>query len=73
MTVPTSRRELTMSVVICAYTHDRWDDVLAAVESVRCQSVAPEEIVLVIDHNPGLYWSLRAALPDVTVIENRRQ
>jgi len=62
---------LTFAVVICAYTHDRWDQVLAAVESVRAQSCTPDEIVLVVDHNPDLHRALRAALPDVTVVENR--
>jgi glycosyltransferase involved in cell wall biosynthesis len=73
MSVPKTRRALTMSVVICAYTYDRWDDVLAAVESVRCQTAVPEEIVVVIDHNPDLYASLSVALPDVMVVENRKQ
>lgn len=73
MTVTPGGRNLTISVVICAYTFDRWDDVLAAVASVRSQSTAPEEIVVVVDHNPGLYGRLRRALPDVTVVENRKQ
>jgi hypothetical protein len=55
-------------VVICAYTEDRWDDVLAAVHSVRRQSLAAEEIVLVVDHNPRLHQRLAAVLPDVVVI-----
>ena len=46
-----------VSVVICAYTEQRWDDTLAAVESVRDQSFANREIILVIDHNPALYAS----------------
>jgi glucosyl-dolichyl phosphate glucuronosyltransferase len=64
-------RPPSVSVVICAYTEDRWDDVLAAVDSVRRQSLAAEEIVLVVDHNPLLYRRLVAALPDVVVLENR--
>lgn len=70
-TIP--RRTLSMSVVICAYTFDRWDDILAAVASVRNQSAAAQEIVVVVDHNPDLYVRLGAALPDVTVVENRHQ
>jgi glycosyltransferase involved in cell wall biosynthesis len=64
---------LTVSVVICAYTRDRWDQVLAAVASVQNQTTAPDEIVLVVDHNPELYHDLRAALSDVTVVENRNK
>ncbi|QNP73579.1 glycosyltransferase family 2 protein [Streptomyces roseirectus] len=45
---------LDISVVICVYTEDRWDDVLAAVSSVRAQSRPAREILLVVDHNPAL-------------------
>ncbi|MET8013897.1 glycosyltransferase family 2 protein [Streptomyces sp. NPDC005271] len=52
MTVrPTAVR---ISVVICAYTEDRWDDILAAVASVRDQSLPAHETLLVVDHNPRL-------------------
>ncbi|MEV4252763.1 glycosyltransferase family 2 protein [Spirillospora sp. NPDC049652] len=61
------------SVVICAFTEKRWDDVHAAVASVRAQEYAPEEIVLVIDHNPALFERLKASLPDVLVVENREE
>ena len=73
MTGTTPVRTLSVCVVICAYTCDRWDDVLAAVASVRSQRTAPEEIVVVVDHNPDLYSRLRPVLPDVTVVENRYQ
>jgi glycosyltransferase involved in cell wall biosynthesis len=59
------------SVVICAYTDKRWEDVLAAVRSVEQQQVRPLEVILVVDHNPSLYERLRAALPDVRVVENQ--
>jgi glycosyltransferase involved in cell wall biosynthesis len=59
-----------ISVVICAYTEERWDDVLAAVASVRAQSLAAHEVILVVDHNPALLGRLRPALPDVKVIPN---
>ncbi|MFF3248108.1 glycosyltransferase family 2 protein [Streptomyces sp. NPDC002870] len=42
------------SVVICAYTEDRWEDILAAVDSVRRQSLPALETLLVVDHNPAL-------------------
>lgn len=60
----------TVSVVICAYTANRWDDVLAAVASVRSQSLPALEILVVVDHNPELLEGLRSALPDVRVIPN---
>ena len=42
------------SVVICVYTEDRWEDILAAVDSVRTQSLPALETLLVVDHNPAL-------------------
>ncbi|MEU3097987.1 glycosyltransferase family 2 protein [Streptomyces sp. NPDC006967] len=43
-----------VSVVICAYTEDRWEDVLAAVASVRAQSRPALETLLVVDHHQAL-------------------
>jgi glucosyl-dolichyl phosphate glucuronosyltransferase len=62
-----------VSVVICAHTQNRWHETRAAVESVRGQSFQNREIIVVVDHNPALHASLVAALPDVTVIENREE
>lgn len=44
-----------ISIVICAYTEKRWEDLNAAVASVLKQTLAPFEIILVIDHNTALY------------------
>jgi glycosyltransferase involved in cell wall biosynthesis len=66
-------RRHTVSVIICAYTHDRWDDLLAAVASVRAQSLPPSELIVVVDHNPALQTRLKAALPDVVVVANRHK
>ena len=43
-----------ISVVICVYTEDRWEDILAAVSSVRAQSLPALETLLVVDHNAVL-------------------
>ncbi|AZM52399.1 family 2 glycosyl transferase [Streptomyces sp. WAC 01529] len=43
-----------ISVVICVYTEDRWEDILAAVASVRAQSLPALETLLVVDHNVSL-------------------
>jgi len=61
------------SVIICAYTENRWDDIAAAVESCRQQQPPPDEIVLVVDHNPGLYQRLIKIFPDLVVVENLEQ
>jgi GT2 family glycosyltransferase len=62
-----------ISVVICAYTDQRWDDILAAVGSVEKQTLPPLEIILVVDHNPDLLVRLAAELPTVRVVENREE
>jgi GT2 family glycosyltransferase len=59
-----------VSVIICAFSDERWEDTLAAVESVRMQQPAPCEVILVVDHNPALQARFAAAL-DVVVVENR--
>ena len=62
---------LSVSVVICAHTERRWDDTLAAVGSVRAQTHAAKELIVVVDHNRPLYERLKSALPDAAVVENR--
>ncbi|HEY0520652.1 MAG TPA: glycosyltransferase [Ilumatobacteraceae bacterium] len=58
------------SVVICAYTTKRWDQVKAAVESVAMQA-ADTEIVIVIDHNDELLELCLAEWPQHRVVANR--
>jgi len=62
-----------ISVVICAHTEERWEQLVAAVESLESQSVAPREILVVIDHNPALANRAYRRLPNVRVIENEQQ
>lgn len=63
-------RLASVSVVICAFADERWDDTLAAVASAQTQEPEPREVILVVDHNPALYARFAAAL-DVTVVENK--
>ncbi len=60
-----------ISVIICAYTEERWDDLVAAVESVQKQTLPPGEIIVVIDHNPDLLERVRKHMSGVVVVENR--
>jgi glycosyltransferase involved in cell wall biosynthesis/GT2 family glycosyltransferase len=60
-----------VSVIICAYTEIRWNELCAAVESVRGQTCPPKEIILVIDHNPALCERARRQFLRETVIENQ--
>lgn len=62
-----------ISVVVCAYTENRWDDLLHAVDSLQSQILLPAEIVLSIDHNPVLFERVKAHFPDLIVVENCEQ
>lgn len=64
------KTSVDVTVIICAYSEDRRDQLFAAVDSVRRQTSVPREIVVVIDHNPGLRERVRAELKDVTVVAN---
>ncbi len=68
-----TRTALDVSVVLCAYTEVRWKDLIEAVESVKCQSAPPREIVVAADHHPALLERVRASLPDVVGVENRER
>jgi GT2 family glycosyltransferase len=73
---PGSAREairLTLSVVVCAYTLDRWDEIRGAVNSLRGQYLPPDEILLVIDYNEALRARADAELRGVTVLVNEEQ
>ncbi len=43
-------RPYAVSVIVCAYTMERWDDIRAALASVWAQHYPAAEILLVIDH-----------------------
>ena len=43
-----------LSVIICAYTLDRWDQLVEAVLSVHAQTTPAHEVLVVIDHNDEL-------------------
>ncbi len=64
--------ELTpqVSVVLCAYTERRWNDLLMAIYSVQEQSVPANEIIVVIDNNPQLFAQLQKSVSGVVAIEN---
>ena len=60
----------TISVVICAYTAERWDALSAAIGSIEAQSFPAHEIVLVIDHNPALLERSTEQWPQIEVLAN---
>lgn len=63
--------ENPVSVIICAYTMARWDDLCEAIDSLRRQTYRPGEIVLVIDHNDALFTRVQQqGWTDVMVVAN---
>lgn len=60
-----------ISVIICAYTEKRWNELIAAVTSVQEQTV-PSELIVVVDHNPKLLRRVQESLPGVMAIESYR-
>ncbi len=59
-----------ISVIICAYTEERWNDLIAAVESVQQQTLPSREIIVVVDHNPSLLKRVQEQIQGVVVVEN---
>jgi len=64
------RAPLTISVVVCAYTEARWDELICSLESLAAQTRSAHEVILVIDHNPALFASCRQSFVDIAVVEN---
>ena len=62
-----------VSVVICAYTEARGTALLEALASLRAQSRAPLEVIVVVDHNPQLRDWLSRRASGARVIESREQ
>jgi Glycosyl transferase family 2 len=62
--------KLAVSVVICAYTEQRWEETRAAIESVFNQYPGPVQVLLIVDHNAELAARARRHLSGVTVLEN---
>jgi glucosyl-dolichyl phosphate glucuronosyltransferase len=60
------------SVVICAHTLDRWNELNRAVVSVRTQTLAPHEIVVVVDNNEALRERAAREITGVTVLANAK-
>lgn len=59
-----------ISVIICAYTEERWGNLLSAIRSVQRQETKPREIIVVVDHNPALFEHVSREVPEVSVLQN---
>jgi len=67
---------MRIAIVVCAYTVDRWDDIVSGVGEAWRQldeSGHPGEVILVVDHSPELYERAQVFTGDgVRILENRR-
>ena len=59
-----------VSVIVAAFSMERWDCLRAAVASVLAQTAQVPETIVVIDHNPELLDRARRELRGVTVVPN---
>ncbi|HEX2910691.1 MAG TPA: glycosyltransferase family 2 protein [Chloroflexia bacterium] len=62
-----------ISVIICCYTEKRWSDLVAAVDSLRVQTLPFREIIVVVDHNPRMLERVKAEITGVVAIANREK
>ena len=62
--------KMTVSVLLCAYTEERWTQLLAAIQSLQQQTRPADELILVIDHNPTLFLRAQQELADIRIIES---
>jgi len=60
---------MSVSVVVCAYTIDRWEQLVLAMDSLSVQT-PPHETILVVDHNDELLERARSRWPDAIVLPN---
>ncbi|GAC1452716.1 MAG: hypothetical protein PVSMB4_13290 [Ktedonobacterales bacterium] len=70
---PGTTAHTDVSVIICAYTEARFRELLDAIDSVRRQTAAALEIIVVVDHNPHLLARLQAHVTHVTLTENTHE
>jgi GT2 family glycosyltransferase len=57
-------------VIVCAFDDGRQSLIEESLRAVLAQSRAPDELVLVVDHNHELERRMREAFPDATVVAN---
>jgi GT2 family glycosyltransferase len=62
---------LSISVVICAYDLERWKELAAAVQSCRRQTLVPDQVIVVVDHNEELHQKALLEFDEVVVLANR--
>jgi glycosyltransferase involved in cell wall biosynthesis len=61
----------TTTAVVCTHDLARWPLLVEAIESLKAQTVGPDEILVVVDHNATLEKLARLELDGVRVVANR--
>jgi glycosyltransferase involved in cell wall biosynthesis len=62
-----------LSVVICADSARHWDALVATVAAVEDRHPAPEEVLVVIDHDDELLELALHGLPEARVLANEER
>ena len=60
----------SLTVVICAYTEDRWETLRCSVDEVLKQQHFGDELIVVVDHNEALLDLCRASFGGCVVTSN---
>ena len=63
---------LTMSVIIPAYSLNRLEDLKKTIRSIQTQTLKPDEIIVAIDHNRDLFNRLKTLEPNIILALNER-
>lgn len=61
---------MKVSVIVCAFAMERWDDLRRAISSCERQSRRADELILVIDHNHDLLDAARREFEGAHVLAN---
>jgi glycosyltransferase involved in cell wall biosynthesis len=67
------RAATSFTVIICAYTQQRWLATVAAIRSALDQTHQPHEIIVVVDHNDDLRSKLQREYPQIRVVANDQE
>jgi GT2 family glycosyltransferase len=61
---------LSVAVVLCVYTEQRWPQIVRAVDSLLAQHAPADQIVVVVDHNDALLDRAKMSFPQTTVVSS---
>ena len=57
-----------VSVIVCTYTDRRWDLLVEGISALQAQTLAPHEILVVVDHQPSLLERIARELPGTVAL-----